>query len=197
MKPWQSILDFWFGDQDPPESHYQKRWFSGGKETDRQIAERFATQHQRAIAGELNAWLEHPGGRLALIILVDQFSRNLYRGRAEAFSWDPLALQWSQQAIDNGHLGMLGMSGRMFCLMPTMHAESIECHRVLAQQIDQLFNDYPAARDALKSFKDSADEHRAIIEQFGRYPHRNTVLKRPSTPAELDYLSQDGARFGQ
>ncbi|HET8904660.1 MAG TPA: DUF924 family protein [Saccharospirillum sp.] len=197
MKPWQSVLDFWFGDQEPPEPYYQKRWFSGGKETDRQIAERFATEHQRAIEGELNAWLEHPEGRLALIILVDQFSRNLYRGRAEAFAWDPLALQWSQQALDNGHLALLGMSGRMFCLMPLMHAEAIECHDVLRQQIDQLLNDYPAATEPLKGFSDAAYEHRVIIEQFGRYPHRNSVLNRPSTPAEQAYLSQAGARFGQ
>lgn len=197
MKPWQSVLDFWFGDQEPPEPHYQKRWFSGGEETDRLIADRFAADHQRAVDGELSAWLEHPQGRLALIILVDQFSRNLYRGRAEAFAWDPIALQWSQQALDNGHLTLLGMSGRMFCLMPLMHAESLECHQVLGQQIDQLFNDYPSAREALKSFHDAAGEHRVIIEQFGRYPHRNTVLNRPSTPAEQDYLSQNNARFGQ
>lgn len=197
MKPWQSVLDFWFGDQEPPEPHYQKRWFSGGKETDRLIAERFAANHKRAIEGELNAWLEHPEGRLALIILVDQFSRNLYRGHADAFAWDPLALEWSQQALDNGHLTLLGMSGRMFCLMPMMHAEALHYHQTLRQQIDQLLNDYPATGAPLKGFSDAAYQHRVIIEQFGRYPHRNSVLNRPSTPAEQAYLSQDGARFGQ
>ena len=197
MKPWQSVLDFWFGDQEPPEPHYQKRWFSGGKETDRHIAERFAANHKRAIEGELTAWLEHPEGRLALIILVDQFSRNLYRGHADAFAWDPLALAWSQQALDNGHLTLLGMSGRMFCLMPMMHTEALHHHQTLRQQIDQLLSDYPAAGAPLKGFSDAADQHRVIIEQFGRYPHRNSVLNRPSTPAEQAYLSQNGARFGQ
>ena len=197
MKPWQSVLNFWFGDQEPPEPYYQKRWFTGGEETDRLIAERFTADHKRAVEGELSAWLEHPQGRLALIILVDQFRRNLYRGLPEAFSWDPMALQWSQQAVDNDHLSMLGMSGRMFCLMPLMHAESLDCHLLLREKVDQLLNDFPAAREALKSFSESADEHHRIIEQFGRYPHRNTVLNRPSTQAEQDYLAQDGARFGQ
>jgi uncharacterized protein (DUF924 family) len=197
MKPWQSVLDFWFGDQEPPEQHYQKRWFTGGEETDRQIAERFSELHRRAVEGELNAWLEHPQGRLALIVLVDQFSRNLYRGRADAFAWDSLSLAWSQQAIDNGHLTMLGMSGRMFCLMPLMHAESLSCHQVLQDHINQLHQDFPGAKKLLNGFSDAADQHRAIIEQFGRYPHRNAIMDRPSTPEEQTYLSQNGARFGQ
>jgi len=197
MKPWQSVLDFWFGDQTPPGQQYQKRWFAGGEETDRQIAERFSELHRRAVEGELNAWLEHPHGRLALIVLVDQFSRNLYRGQAKAFAWDSIALNWSQQSIDNGHLALLELSGRMFCLMPLMHAESLDCHEILQEQINRLNLDFPDTEQTLAGLSDAARQHRSIIEQFGRYPHRNIVLNRLSTAAEHIYLSHNGERFGQ
>jgi len=197
MTPWQPILDFWFGDQEPPEPAFRKRWFSGGAEVDQQIAERFGDLHQRAVDGELDAWLLHPHGRLAMILLIDQFSRNLYRGRAEAFAWDHLAQQWTLEALDNEHYDSLAASGRMFCLMPLMHAEDLTLHDQLAQAVEQLCQDFPQQLDFLESLRESAIEHRAIIERFGRYPHRNAVLDRTSTAEETDYLAGDAARFGQ
>lgn len=197
MTPWQSILDFWFGDQEPPEKAFQKRWFSGGAEVDQQIAERFGQLHQRAVEGELDAWLSHPHGRLALILLIDQFSRNLYRGRADAFAWDDKARQWSLDALNSDHYSALAVSGRMFCLMPLMHAEDLALHDQLHQAIEQLLQDFPDQSDFLDSMKTSAVEHRDLIVRFGRYPHRNAVLARTSTAEEMDYLAGDAARFGQ
>ncbi|MCH8530085.1 MAG: DUF924 domain-containing protein [Saccharospirillum sp.] len=197
MKPWQTVLDFWFGDQEPPEAAYQKRWFTGGEELDRIICERFKTQHQRAVEGELQAWLSHPQGRLAKIILVDQFSRNIYRGEAAAFAWDSLACQWSEDALKNGHLDALSASGRMFCLMPLMHSEHEDHHHLLDREAQQLLKRFPDQEAFLESFVQAAQQHREIIVRFGRYPHRNAVLGRESTAEEADYLAGDAARFGQ
>jgi len=197
MTPWQPILDFWFGDQEPPEPAFRKRWFSGGAEVDQHIAERFGDLHQRAIDGELDAWLLHPQGRLALILLIDQFSRNLYRGRADAFNWDPLAQQWTLQALDNDHYDSLAASGRMFCLMPLMHAEDLALHDRLSQAIEQLCTEFPQQLDFLEGMRKSAIEHRDIIVRFGRYPHRNAALGRAPTADEVNYLAGDAARFGQ
>lgn len=197
MKPWQPIVDFWFGDQEPPEPVFRKRWFNGGTEVDQIIAERFGELHQRAVEGELDAWLLHPHGRLALILLIDQFSRNLYRGQADAFAWDRHAQQWSLDALDNDHYHSLAASGRMFCLMPLMHAEDLALHDRLAQIIERLCQEFPQQQELLDGLRRSAAEHRDIILRFGRYPHRNAVLARTSTAEEIDYLANQAARFGQ
>lgn len=197
MTPWQSILDFWFGDQEPPEPAFRKRWFSGGAEVDQHIAERFGDLHRRAVDGELDAWLLHPQGRLAMIILIDQFSRNLYRGRAEAFAWDHRAQQWTLDALASDHYQALAASGRMFCLMPLMHAENLALHDRLTQAIESLCADFPHQQDFLDGMRQAAIEHRDIIIRFGRYPHRNAVLDRAATAEEAEYLAGDAARFGQ
>lgn len=197
MKPWQPVLDFWFGDREPPEPAFQKRWFSGGADVDQQIEQRFGELHRRAVDGELAAWLEHPEGRLAKIVLVDQFSRNLYRGTARAFAWDDLAQSWALEALANSHYGALAPSGRMFCLMPLMHSENPELHARLKTEIRRLQADFPDRRDFLQGFAGAAEEHRVIIERFGRYPHRNASLDRPSTDAEVAYLAESKNRFGQ
>ncbi|PTY37682.1 hypothetical protein BGP77_14450 [Saccharospirillum sp. MSK14-1] len=197
MTPWQSILDFWFGDQEPPEPAFRKRWFRGGAEVDQQISERFGELHQRAVDGELDAWLSHPHGRLALILLIDQFSRNLYRGQAEAFAWDHRAQQWTLEALDGEHYPALAASGRMFCLMPLMHAEDLALHDRLADAIEQLCTDFPEQQDFLDGLRTSAIEHRDIIVRFGRYPHRNAAVGRTNTDEEVAYLAGDAARFGQ
>lgn len=197
MKPWQPVLDFWFGDREPPEPAFQKRWFSGGSDVDQQIEQRFGELHRRAVEGELAAWLEHPEGRLAKIVLVDQFSRNLYRGTARAFAWDELSQRWALEARDNGHYGGLALSGRMFCLMPLMHSEDLALHHALQTAIEQLRSDFSDQDDLLQGFARAADEHRAIIEQFGRYPHRNASLDRHSTDEEVAYLAESKNRFGQ
>lgn len=197
MTPWQSVLDFWFGDQEPPEPAFRKRWFAGGDEVDRQIAQRFGDLHRRAVEGELTAWLEHPHGRLAKIVLVDQFSRNLYRGTGQAFAWDDQAQSWALAALDNDHYSTLTPSGRMFCLMPLMHAEDLSLHNRLGAAIEQLMAAFPDHQDFLTGFSEAAEEHRAIIERFGRYPHRNASLGRPSTEEEAAYLAASNKRFGQ
>lgn len=197
MTPWQPVLDFWFGDREPPEPAYRKRWFSGGAEVDQQIAERFGELHRRAVEGELEAWLAHPHGRLAKIILIDQFSRNLYRGQPKAFAWDELAQQWTLEALAGDHFEALAASGRMFCLMPLMHAEDLALHDRLQQAIDALLNDFPDQQDFLDGMRKAALEHRDIIARFGRYPHRNAALGRESTAEEASYLAGDAARFGQ
>ena len=197
MKPWQPVLDFWFGDREPPEPAFQKRWFSGGTDVDQQIEQRFGELHRRAVEGELSAWLEHPEGRLAKIVVVDQFSRNLYRGTARAFAWDELSQAWALAALDNGHYNDLALSGRMFCLMPLMHSEDLTLHHELQAAIERLQSDFADRSDFLRNFAQAAQGHRSIIERFGRYPHRNTSLGRPSTDEEVAYLAESKNRFGQ
>lgn len=197
MKPWQPILDFWFGDQEPPEPAYRKRWFSGSRELDQRIDERFGQLHGRAIDGELTPWLEHPQGRLAKIVIIDQFSRNLFRGTEKAFSWDKLAQQWALHALENRHLNELAMSGRMFCLMPLMHSEEVALHERLRVEIESMVREFPEHPDFTGNFRKAAEDHRLIIERFGRYPHRNKVLGRVSTEVEQKYLAEKNSSFGQ
>lgn len=197
MKPWQPILDFWFGDQEPPKPAYRKRWFSGSHELDQRIEERFGELHTRAIEGELIPWLEHPQGRLAKIVIIDQFSRNLFRGTEKAFAWDKLAQEWALHALENGHLKELAMSGRMFCLMPLMHSENVALHERLRVEIESMVRDFPEHTDFTVNFRKAAEDHRVIIERFGRYPHRNKVLGRVSTEAEQEYLAEKNSSFGQ
>lgn len=181
----------------PPSRPFKKRWFAGGAEVDRQIEDRFGDLHRRAVEGELAAWLEHPEGRLAKIVLVDQFSRNLFRGTARAFGWDDLAQGWTLAALETDHYRALALSGRMFLLMPLMHSEDLDLHHRLATIIEQLRTEYTEQDDLLQGFSRAADEHRAIIERFGRYPHRNASLDRPSTDEEVAYLAESKNRFGQ
>lgn len=177
----EQVLNFWFAELQPAQ------WFNGGNELDELISQRFSAVLQRAAAGELEAWRASAQGRLAEIIVLDQFSRNLYRNSPQAFAQDGMALALSQEAVRSGALQQLGdEQQRSFLLMPYMHSESLAVH----EQAVPLFKQYAGADSYRFELL-----HRDIIVRFGRYPHRNKVLGRDSSPAELEFLQQPGSSF--
>jgi uncharacterized protein (DUF924 family) len=176
----QEILTFWFKETTP------KQWWSADPQFDALIARRFGELHRSATKSELYAWRATPKGRLAEVIVLDQFSRNLHRGSALAFANDPLALALAQAAVAAGADAALSQSERMFLYMPYMHSESKAIH----VEAERLFR-----ANGEGGGIDSELRHKAIIDRFGRYPHRNAVLGRESTAEELAFLQQPGSRF--
>lgn len=175
-----SVLDFWFNELTP------KQWFVKDEELDLVITKKFLSVHTQASQCELNHWRETIEGRLAEIIVLDQFSRNIYRDTPQAFAQDNLALALAQEAISSGQDKMLSDQQKAFLYMPFMHSESLAIH----EQAIELFN-----QPGLESNLNFELKHKVIIEQFGRYPHRNNVLGRGSTKQELDFLTQPNSSF--
>ncbi len=176
----QRVLSFWF------ESLGAKQWFAKDERLDRHIGDRFAVLHEAAKANELWPWRESSQGRLAEILLLDQFSRNLYRDRPEAFAQDPQALALAQVAVAHGADRHLESAQCAFLYMPYMHSESLAIHDEALRLFAQ-----PGLEGNLKFER----RHREIIARFGRYPHRNAILGRCSTPEEELFLAQPGSSF--
>jgi len=174
------VLSFWF-DQITPE-----QWFVKDLEFDRLIITKFAHLHTAANQCELYAWRSTAKGRLAEIIVLDQFSRNIFRDSPQAFSSDALALVLAQEAISIGADKSLSSTERSFLYMPFMHSESLLIH----QQALVLYTN-----NGIQSNLDFELQHKKIIEQFGRYPHRNKILGRHSSEAEITFLTQPGSAF--
>lgn len=175
----ETVLQFWFVEHGP------KDWWKKDSEFDQLIADRFGDIHTRASRCELAHWRVHSEGRLAEILILDQFSRNIYRDKAEAFAQDALALALAQEAIANQADGELPAIQKQFVYLPFMHSESLVIH----EQAVELFS-----QPGLDNL-DFELKHKAIIERFGRYPHRNAVLGRKSTEEELEFLQQPGSSF--
>lgn len=175
-----TVLRFWFDELTPAQ------WFKVDPALDRLITERFATLHAQAACAELFAWRATPEGRLAEILVLDQFSRNMHRGRADAFAQDVLALALAQEAVAAGADLALPQAQRVFVYMPYMHSESPAIH----VQAEALFRERAPADNL-----DFELRHKAIVDRFGRYPHRNAVLGRVSTPEEEAFLKLPGSRF--
>lgn len=176
----QAVLDFWFEQSTP------QQWFSKDDEFDRQIQQQFGKLHQQALAGELYEWRQTAQGRLAEIIVLDQFSRNLYRDSAAAFAGDSMALVLAQEAIDRNLDAGLDPTQRSFLYIPFMHSESLKLHHIALQLFTKLGNAQNLRYEQL---------HQDIIARFGRYPHRNQVLGRTSTPEEIEFLKQPNSSF--
>lgn len=168
------ILDFWFTELTPAQ------WFKRDAEIDRRITERFSDVHALAAAGETEHWRETPEGRLVEIIVLDQFSRNMYRDSARAYACDTQAERLTYEAIGVGADMELPPERRLFLYMPLMHSESKITHRLALKKFIELDN-----AEALKYER----SHKQIIDRFGRYPHRNDVLDRKNTPAEDIFLA--------
>ena len=177
---YETVLAFWFN------ARHENYWFKQNDGFDEAIRGGFYDCWEAARRGELSAWRKDIRGRLAEIIVLDQFSRNLYRDSALAWQQDGMALLLAQEAVKIPSYKSLSLDEKGFLLMPWMHAES----RVVHQQAEVLFG-------ALKgsSYYQSELEHRQIIEAFGRYPHRNQRLNRPSTPDELAFLQRNSLSF--
>lgn len=175
---YQQIINFWFVEISP------KQWWVEDDKIDRRIAEQFGDVHAQAVQCELYAWRREPVGRLAEIIVLDQFSRNIYRGTARAFAADPQALTLAQEAVAAQAATALESQHRAFLYMPYMHSESRQIHEIAVQ----LFSE-----DGLRANLDFELKHKAIIDRFGRYPHRNKMLGRNSTKEEIDFLKTPGS----
>ena len=197
----EDVLDLWFADAaKSPEALARRNrlWFQGGAPFDRQCTERFAATLKAATGGELEHWKESPRGRLALIILLDQISRNVYRGTAAAFHQDDQALATCREGIEQGDDKQLAPCERTFFYMPLEHAEDREVQALSVQQFESLAQESPKEwHEQLEANAGYARQHRDMIEKFGRFPHRNAVLGRDSSPAEEAYLADDAPRFGQ
>ena len=174
------VLDFWFN----PET--QPLWFAKSDDFDALIKQNFYDIHQKAAQAELWSWRKTVEGRLAVIIVLDQFSRNLFRDQAQSFAQDPLALALAQEAISLDLDKQLSPEQRTFLYMPFMHSESKLIHEFALKLFQRLNN--PLNLDYEK-------QHKAIIDRFGRYPHRNAILARSSTAEELEFLTQPNSRF--
>lgn len=174
------VLRFWFEEITPAQ------WWAKSDDFDRRIESRFGTLHAAAMRGELYAWRDGADGRLAEIIVLDQFSRNIHRGLPAAFAGDGMALVLAQEAVAAGLDGQLAASRRVFLYLPFMHSESL----LIQELAVRLF-----AAPGMEENLDFARRHHAIIERFGRYPHRNAILGRPSTAAELEFLKTPGSSF--
>jgi len=195
----RAVLDFWFGPLDRnglPSEAAMRRWFDSDDGFDAEIRARFGAVLARA--RELHGWRATPRGALAMVILTDQFPRNVYRGTARAFACDDLALSVAVAAIDAGMDRELLPIERVFLYMPLEHAEdpdvqqrSVACFHALAEEVPV------PLRERFRDFASFADSHRTVIARFGRFPHRNAVLGRPSTAEEIEYLREHAPAWGQ
>ena len=176
----QQVLDFWFNQLEA------KDWFVANQEVDNAIREQFGDLLKQASQAELFTWRVTPEGRLAEIIVLDQFSRNIYRNTPQAFSQDPLALGLAQEAIRLEADKSLTTIERSFLYMPFMHSESAAIHK----QAVVLFS-----QPGMENNYGFELKHKLIIDRFGRYPHRNAILSRESTTEEIEFLSQPGSSF--
>ena len=176
----KDVLSFWFEEITPAQ-----RW-KKDKQFDQEIRTRFYETYRAAAQCELFHWRETAKGRLAEIIVLDQFARNMFRDSSQSFAADPLALVLSQGAIALGLDKELNSDERSFLYMPFMHSESLRIHEVAVELFKANGN---------QGNLDFEYKHKRIIERFGRYPHRNKVLGRESTEEELEFLSQPGSSF--
>lgn len=174
------VLDFWFKEIE------SSKWWVKDLIFDNEIKQRFIDLHQAANKGELYAWRQNPHGRLAEVIVLDQFSRNMFRDTPLAFQSDSLALVLAQEAIAAGADKALNQTERSFLYMPFMHSESSVIHDIAVQLYKNNGN---------QSNLEFELKHQAIIEKFGRYPHRNEMLGRTSSKQEIEFLQQPGSSF--
>lgn len=176
----EDIIEFWFGETDPG------NWFVRSEAFDQTIRQRFSAVHAAAAHCELGNWRRSAEGRLAEVIVLDQFSRNLFRDSARAFACDGLALALAQEAVRMGADWAMPPAQKAFLYMPYMHSESPLIH----EQAIRLFS-----QPGLEYNLEFELKHKAVIDRFGRYPHRNALLGRESDPEELAFLAQPGSPF--
>jgi uncharacterized protein (DUF924 family) len=197
----EDILQFWFGDgtEAPAKAEAQMSlWFEASPATDAEIRERFGAAVEAAGRGERASWIGAPRSTLALVMLLDQFPRNIWRGTARAFSHDEQALADARQAVAAGFLSTLAPIEQPFLALPFQHSESLDAQRESLQLCDEIVANAPAEwRSLLESFHWYAQRHRELIERFGRFPHRNAILGRESTGEELRHLDAGAENFGQ
>jgi uncharacterized protein (DUF924 family) len=181
----QNILDFWFKESLPEELFRQKDSF------DKKIRDRFFNDYEKAIINEYDEWQDDPKSCLALIILLDQFSRNLFRNDKKAFAQDHKCRLIVNEAIDRGDLEKLDVNEKLFFLLPLLHSEEISDH-VYA---NNLSNVHLKTHSQITLIKTSWKNHTDVLKKFKRYPHRNKALERQSTPEEIEFLNQPSSSW--
>ncbi|MEB3358366.1 MAG: DUF924 family protein [Synechococcales bacterium] len=188
------ILTFWFGNPVTDDTRYQARrkvWFRKSPEVDQAVCDRFQSVYEAASRGDLDHWRRTPQGSLALVLVLDQFPRHLFRDEPRAFATDAEALLVAKEAIAQGFDEALPPLQRMFFYFPLEHCEDA----IAQQQSVALFRQLVAQQPELADALDYALRHQAVIDQFGRFPHRNAILGRVSTPTETEFLKQPGSSF--
>jgi len=197
----EAVLSFWFEEQALSAPQIDRRmeiWFGSDPVFDMEIGKEFSNDVELASTGKLNHWAESPRGRLALIIMIDQFRRNIYRNTAMAFSKDKLALKYCVEGAMKKHEQDLAPIEKVFFYMPLQHAESRKVQAKSIQIYDRIAASVsPTYQETFETILQFAELHKDIIEQFGRFPHRNTLLNRENTPEEDQYLAGDSPSFGQ
>jgi uncharacterized protein (DUF924 family) len=188
-----AIHDFWFGELDDNGlclHDHNALWFSASAATDDSCRSLFGASVEQALGGDLQTWAHSDKGLIALILLLDQFTRNIYRGTADAFAGDSRALALAQHCIATGHYQRLPAIHQMFLYLPLEHCEDLE----IQEECVTLFTELAAitGNPQISSACRYAVAHREVIAQFGRFPHRNTILGRQSSPPELSYLETHG-----
>jgi uncharacterized protein (DUF924 family) len=185
------VLDFWFGREgEPGYGEFREAWFRKDPAFDADVTERFAALYEEAVAGGLDGWRDDARSCLALVIVLDQFPRNMFRGDGRTHAADGVALESSKYALEHALDRELPAFQKMFLYMPFMHSENREDQR-RSVELFQLLADEPGAPDVTSY----AVGHREIVERFGRFPHRNGILDRETTPEEAEFLKTEGSSF--
>jgi uncharacterized protein (DUF924 family) len=200
MQP-DDVLNFWFADARSSAEASNNRnafWFIASTETDHLIWEEFADVVSDAGNSLYEEWRDTPAGRLALILLLDQFPRNIFRGTSEVYRYDSIALELAGQGVTVGHLAGLSIPEQAFFLMPYQHSEDISVQRAGVELMRSLVvAAAPEWKEAASGFLNFAIRHHDIVAEYGRFPHRNSLLGRNSTEDETRYLAEGGETFGQ
>ncbi|MGB7444280.1 MAG: DUF924 family protein [Coleofasciculaceae cyanobacterium] len=185
------ILDFWFGKPNQPDYGKERKvWFSKNPEFDQEVRSRFLEDYQLSAIGQLGDWQKTPLGCLALILLLDQFPRNMFRGQPQAFATDPQALATAKHAVAQGFDQELLPVQRWFIYIPFEHSEKLADQQRCLELFSTL-KDEPSSASTINY----AYRHFQVIERFGRFPHRNQILGRETTPEEAEFLQQPGSSF--
>jgi uncharacterized protein (DUF924 family) len=187
----QEILDFWFSDRDESgEAIFRKAWFEKNEDFDKAIRDGFETTYTKAAARELEAWREQPHSALALVLTLDQFSRNMFRDDPKMYAADSYSTEVAKASLAKGYDKMFGMVQGWFFYMPLMHSEHLADQDACVALFEQLPQDETVQRGL-----ESAVTHRDIVARFGRFPHRNEILSRESTPEEKAFLLEPNSSF--
>lgn len=187
----EEIIDFWFGKPEPGQAQSRKVWFQKDPDFDQEIQTRFLADYDRAAAGAFVSWQSFPQGCLALVLLLDQFPRNLFRGNPQSFATDAQAIAITQHAIQQDFDQMLSPIQRWFLYIPFMHSEKLADQQRSVELFRQLSQEEPETASAYEY----AIKHLQVIERFGRFPHRNAILGRQTTSEEAEFLQQPGSSF--
>lgn len=193
------VLDFWFGAPGAVHEIAARQsplWFGKSAANDLLVCDHFSETLIAAGKGELDGWSHAPRSLLALIVVLDQFPHHIHRNHGQSFAYDAQALSFSQSMIQRGDDARVAPIERVFVYLPLEHSESMAMQDLSVAQYDKLATEAsPAERGVFEGFLDYARKHREVVARFGRYPHRNELLGRPSTPEEIGFLKQPGSRF--